>query len=166
MPHPLLSFSATAVHLCRHHLLLPPPSASAAAVLLCCRRLSLSPPSASVVAVRLCCCLSLPLPSVSAVAVRKFYCFLFVYYDRRFLFCLYVYDQLCFVLECIQIYIYVGTRYSALEQSGHPNHPGVEGVTRLAEDPRTIYFFFFGRFLDVFLLDFWIFLDFCLIDLI
>ena len=151
MPHPLLSFSATAVRLCRHHLLLPPPSASAAAVLLCCRRLSLSPPSASVVAVRLCCCLSLPLPSVSAVAVRKFYCFLFVYYDRRFLSCLYVYDQLCFVLECIQIYI---CWYSALEQSGHPNHPGVEGVTRLAEDPGTTYFFFF---LDVFLLDFWIF---------
>ena len=30
-------------------------------------------------------------------------------------------------------------RYSALDQSGHPAHPGVEGFARLAEDPGTRY---------------------------
>ena len=50
-----------------------------------------------------------------------------------------------------------GTQYSAIESSGHPTHPGVEGAARLlAEDPCTIYFLFFFGVLSPLVL-FWIF---------
>ena len=65
-----------------------------------------------------------------------------------------------------------GKRYSAIESSGHPTHPGVEGVACLAVDPCTIDFFFLfwgtkppSFIFGFFLFDFLGFLDFCLIDL-